>query len=128
MDYITDLVQHVKAKYRDPGRLSDHRIAFANATLPRIRTFKRLSYTYRFMDPERVEDFGRWLVGVPWDEVFQVTGSNGKADAYEATLNAGVAEFFPLITTRRKDTDPPWINATARWKICLLYTSDAADE
>ena len=107
MEYITDLVLHVKAKYRDPylviagdfnqwdvkaalsdyhdlseadvsptrgsrcldrifdsfkdslveagsyppleaeestpGRLSDHRIAFADATLPRIRTFKRLS-------------------------------------------------------------------------------------
>ena len=69
------------------------------------------------MDPEQVEDFGQWLIGVPWDEVFHATGSNDKANAYEATLNAGVAEFFPLITTWRKDTDPPWINATVRRKI-----------
>ena len=44
------------------GAKSDHRIAHAEARLPRFQTFKRLSYSYRYMDPEKVEDFGAWLV------------------------------------------------------------------
>ena len=69
------------------------------------------------MDPDALDDFGNWLVGASWDEVFLAKGSNAKALAYERIVNGGVAAHFPMKTTRRKDTDPPWINEKVRRKI-----------
>ena len=69
------------------------------------------------MDPEALEPFGYWLVNRSWDDVFEARGSNAKAAAYEQAIAAGVEGYFPLKTTRRKDTDPPWINDKVRRKI-----------
>ena len=98
-------------------RLSDHRIAFTTSALPRMPSFKRLTYSYRYMDPDCVEDFGRWLVAVDWEPVLAAQGSNRKAAAYQEILAAGVSSHFPWKTTRRKDSDPPWINDAVRRKI-----------
>ena len=40
-----------------------------------------------------------------------------KAEEYDKIVMKGVGEFFPLKTTRRKDTDPPWINDNIRRKV-----------
>ena len=87
------------------------------ADLPRFRSFKRLAYSYCYLDPEMIGGFGSWLVSQEWREVFRAEGSNTKAQAYERAIMGGVAMHFPLKTTRRKDTDPPWLNDTVRRKI-----------
>ena len=46
-----------------------------------------------------------------------VDGSNRKADAYQATVTSTIETFFPLITTRRKSTDLPWVNSRIRRRI-----------
>ena len=75
----------------DHVRRSDHRIAHLSAVLPRMQAFKRLSYSYRYQDPEREEEFGQWLVNADWSAVFQAEGSNQKADRYQEIISAGVA-------------------------------------
>ena len=50
-----------------------------------------------------------------WDPVLKVARtSQEKALAYQVMINEAVSECFPLITMRRKSTDPPWINARLR--------------
>ena len=79
------------------------------------------------MDPEAVDGFGFWLAHKDWAPVFEAEGSSEKAAAYEAIVMGGVAHHFPLITTRRKDTDPPWINDRVRRRIrrrCCIYKEE----
>ena len=41
--------------------------------------------------------------------MLEVSGSNNKANAYQATLQWAVDSFFLLRTTRRKSTNLPWL-------------------
>ena len=62
------------------------------------------------MDLEGLDGFGGWIVRQDWSKVLEATGSNAKAEAYQSVLSSGVSNFFPMKTSRRKDTDPQWIN------------------
>ena len=42
------------------------------------------------------------------------TTKQEKALAYQTLINEAVSTYFPLITMRRKSTDPPWINGKLR--------------
>lgn len=39
-----------------------------------------------------------------------MSGSNEKADFYQARVTEAMEKFFPLIMARRKSTDCPWVN------------------
>ena len=58
--------------------------------------------------------FKEWVVHHDRGAVTAAVGSQGKALAYQQLINMAVESFFPLVTMRRKSTDPPWINAKAR--------------
>ena len=98
----------------DAGAPSDHLVTFAKFEIPRIRTFKWLSYSYRYLNEESTERFKTWVVMHDWAEVLAAEGSQAKALAYQRAINMAVETCFPLITMRRKSTDPPWINNKAR--------------
>ena len=94
-----------------PVRKSDHMVTYIWAALPKIEAFKFISYSYRYKNPESDELLGAWLVGKDWKDVVQARGSNRKAELYNAAVMGAVEHFF---TTRRKSTDPPWVNAAIR--------------
>ena len=126
---------------------SDHRVAYLTSDIPKVRKFKWLSYSYRFFNDDSVDAFRKWVVMENWSEVIQTaTASQEKALAYQRLLNRAIEACFPLVTMRRKSTDPPWLNKRLRrlmrrrkavyrmegrskqWRrlrysICLLYTS-----
>ena len=90
---------------------SDHKITYTTAELKKLATFEWLSYSYRFYNDDSVEEFKTWVLSTSWDEVLAAEGSNAKADHYQRIVTAVVNACFPLITTRRKSTDLPWVNA-----------------
>ena len=89
------------------GCMSDHRIARISANLKRNRTFRWLNYTYCYYNQESVDKFGAWLSAFDWARIYDLVGSNSKAEYYQAVVTRAMEEFFPLVTVRS----------------CLLYTS-----
>lgn len=64
-----------------------------------------------------MEEFKNWVVSEHWRDVLKAENSNKKAEHYAEVFNAAVDRFFPMITTRRRSTDLPWINSSVRKKI-----------
>ena len=95
----------------DSFRESDHRVFYAVAKLRRKERYKWLSYSYRYNNEDSAKAFGDWLLRKDWAGLVQTNGSNQKAEIYQDEINKAIEEFFPLKTTKRKNTDPPWINA-----------------
>ena len=52
-----------------------------------------------------------------WADVLNAVGSNTKAKAYQDTVDTAMDTFFPLKTTHRKSSDPPWLNKATLEKI-----------
>ena len=77
------------------GTKSDHRIAFVEAKLQRMRTFEWQSYTYRFYNSDSVDKFGNWLAEFDWSPLFGMSGSNQKADFYQEAVTAAWRSSFP---------------------------------
>ena len=89
---------------------SNHCIAYCRLDLPRQKTFKWESYTYRYFNEQAKKKFKEWMVLYHWEEVRTAVGSNEKANAYQNTLTQAMDRFFPCKTTRRKSNDLPWLN------------------
>ena len=96
------------------GTMSDHRVAYVTAQLPKLRQFEWLTYQYRFYNEGSVKNFGDWLTGYDWASLVQAEGSNKKAQMYQDAVTGAMEDFFPLITVRRKSSDCPWINNRVR--------------
>lgn len=96
------------------GAKSDHRVAYATATLPRLRQFDWITYQYRYYNEESAKLFGNWLASYDWADLVQAEGSNLKAEMYQGAVNQVMERFFPLITVRRKSSDCPCINTQIR--------------
>ena len=99
------------------SRRSDHRIAFLEAQLERVRKFEWITYQYRLFNEESEKLFGEWVINNDWSSVTSVAGSNNKANAYQGEVTDALDRFFPLKTTRKKSTDLPWINAGIRRRL-----------
>ena len=106
----------------EDGRKSDHGVAYCKFKLSKKKSFKWETYSYRRYTPEAEELFKSWIVFHDWSEVLNAEGSHAKTEAYQATLTWAVESFFPLKTTRRKNTDLPWMSKGVL-RLCLLYTS-----
>ena len=89
-------------------------MAYARYELPKVQAFKWLSYSYRYYNDESVQKFQEWVVPQEWLPVINASGSQEKAVQYQKLVNGAIESCFPLITVRRKSTDPPWVNARLR--------------
>ena len=58
--------------------------------------------------------FGDCLIKKDWAELQQTPTSNAKAELYQKEINTAIETFFPLRTTKRRRTDPPWINPAVK--------------
>ena len=102
----------------DPqAKLSDHRIAFLYASLPRLVPVQWLEYSYRYFNKGSAKLFGGWLAHHDWGDLMSEESSNGKAGIYQRDMMGALEACFPLIKMRRKSSDPPWINAAVRRKL-----------
>ena len=98
----------------DSEAASDHRVSYFWATLKKKETFVWEKYTYRPYTAAKAEKFKEWAVLHDWEEVLGVEGSDTKADAYQATIEAALDRYFPTKTTKRKSTDCPWMDNKTR--------------
>ena len=103
----------------DDGHLreSDHGVFFLTGEIERREKFRWLTYSYRYKNDESVKQFGDWIVSKDWKELVQLQSSDEQADLYQSTITEAINEFFPLRTTRRKSSDPPWINKSIKKQI-----------
>ena len=107
-------VEPLEAEEGAAGTVSDHRVAFVRAELPRLRSFEWTSHQYRFYNQESVDKFGSWLAGFDWAPLVQMSSSNEKAEFYQAQVTGALERYFPLVRVRRKTSDCPWISARIR--------------
>ena len=106
----TDVLPPLQTEGTTNVRFSDHGLFYMTAKIDRGKKYRWLKYSYRYDNPESRKKFGEWIVLKDWEEVIQATGSDKKAEIYQKEIQWALEAFFPLITVRRRDTDPPWIN------------------
>ena len=93
---------------------SDHNIQYACARLPKREKAVWETFTHRPFTSQGAAAFKLDLEGVDWMQVTSCTGSNAKAEAYQAIIEDLIHKNFPLKTVKRKEGDFPWFNNTAR--------------
>ena len=96
-----------------PTKKSNHRIAFIQSEEQKVVPYKMMKYSYRYYNSESEATYGRWLAQKDWGPLIALESSNAKANLYQAEVVGALEKFFPLVTVKRKSTDPPWYN----WKV-----------
>ena len=59
----------------DGSKKSDHKVAFASASIPHASPFKWLSYSYRYYNKDSSKKFGGWLARKDWRDVVTAKGA-----------------------------------------------------
>ena len=115
-DNITEagILDPLQTEDIEQPRESDHKIFYMTASIRRKEKYRWLSYTYRYNNEESSKKFGDWIVSKDWAELLQTPTSNAKAELYQKEINTAIETFFPLRTTKRRSTDPPWINPAVK--------------
>ena len=96
---------------------SDHLVQYTGASFPRRDPVKWEKFTHRPFTDRGAEKFVQALSVQDWTHVLQSVGSNAKARSFQLTIDDLMDHFFPTKTVRRKESDLPWLNETARKKI-----------
>ena len=63
------------------------------------------------------ENFKNWICQQDFRSVYDEVGSNNKAIACQNLMSSAMSDFYPIITTKRKSTEDPWINNRIKKKI-----------
>ena len=96
---------------------SDHRVSYAKIYLRRTEAFRWEEYSYRHYDDQAEASFGEWVIMHGWEEVRDAEGADGKAIAYQGTVQGAIDRFFPLKKNKKKSTDFPWMCKAVRDQI-----------
>ena len=97
----------------EDGSPSDHRQAFVRAVFPKAQV-KTVRYTYRPFTAHGAAAFSAAIEAADWRSVFEATSSSDKTVAFQSILEREMDACFPLKTTTKRDSDPPWVNARIR--------------
>ena len=95
------------------GRESDHKVAFFKADFP-VQNAETITYKYRHFTAEGAACFQNWVSTHSFDNVYVRDDVNEQLSAFLGVLEDKMNEFFPLKTTTRRVSDPPWINPYIR--------------
>ena len=98
----------------DSITFSDHAIQYMCSRVPEKPVVCWEKYTYRPFNEKSAERFVEELNEYEWDEVYNMAGSNEMAMKLQLILDGLMDKYFPKKTIRRKDSDLPWFNWTAR--------------
>ena len=94
------------------SRVSDHQIvvAFFKANVKKVKQ-TIVQYRYRqYIQEEGAARFQTWAETHDFGEVFELQDVNAKLGLFLNQLEKTMDLCFPYRTTRRRESDPPWIN------------------
>ena len=98
----------------DTRTYSDHNIQYLCSKIPRKVPIKWETYSYRPFTDLGADAFVEELAGMNWDSLYSLHNSNDAAILLQRVLDDMMDKHFPTKTCRKKDTDLPWFNDTAR--------------
>ena len=98
----------------ETSKKSDHKIAFVQSSLLKVRAFEMLKYSYMYYNIDSELEYGRWLADQDWTGVLTANGSDDKVDEYQRLVTGALDHHFPLVTVKQKSTDPPWYDTKIR--------------
>ena len=93
---------------------SDHRVQYRNSRLPRSEPVRWEVYTHRPYTTAGERGFIEEMAAADWTDVVQKSGPNGKVEVFHSRIEDMVDRHFPMQTTRRKESDLPWLDKRAR--------------
>ena len=93
---------------------SDHRIQYVCSRLPRKATSTWTTYTYRPFNDVGANSFLAELAGVNWQQIYDLVSPNDMALSLQSILDNLMDKHFPTKTCKKRDSDLPWFNKTAR--------------
>ena len=97
----------------EDGSPSDHKQAFVRAIFEKPIE-KTIKYTYRPYTAKGALDFSTALRCADWSPVFSASNSSDKTVAFQAVIEQEMDRCFPLKTTIKRESDPPWVNGLIR--------------
>ena len=100
----------------EEGNPSDHRVAYMKASFKTIKP-KIKSYSYRVYTDDGAQRFKDKMSRQNWRAVYDATSTTSKAAALQKILDDSMNACFEWKTTRRRETDPPWMSDKIR-KLC----------
>ena len=95
------------------GRLSDHMMAYFKASFP-VQKPTFTTYKYSHFTAEGAANFQRWISTHDFRDVYSRSEVNSQLRAFLSTLESKMNDFFPMKTTTKRVSDPPWINPYIR--------------
>ena len=100
----------------EAGSVSDHRIAFAEADFISEKP-RTITYSYRRFEESAAVGFLDWIKSMDWKELRDKPDTSSKADYLARELDGAMERFFPMKTTTKLESDPPWINDEVRRQV-----------
>ena len=98
----------------EPVSTSDHDIQYMISRLPRREPVRWESYTYRPYSTAGERNFLEEISRHDWSPLTSLATVNDKVDLLHQVMNDMLNRHFPLKTSRRKETDLPWLDNPAR--------------
>ena len=88
-------------------------MAFFKAVFP-PDTPETVTYTYRPYTERGETAFMEAMASQSWESVLSAPSADAKAAAFQKIIDDNMNVFFPLKTTTRRKSDPPWVNDLIR--------------
>ena len=97
----------------ESGLVSDHNMTFARASFPRTRA-GNITFSYRPFSEAAAAAFVSAVSVHDWTGVLANADVESEVSAFQEVLDHYMDKFFPLKTTTRRESDPPWVNDALR--------------
>ena len=108
----------------ETGIRSDHRCVCASLRFPPQMQFQWVVKYTRRRSRRADEAFCRELGSLEWNDLLEAAGVDSKVAALEETIARLTEKHFPLIRSRKRSNEPPWITHRIRRlfkKKCRIY-------
>ena len=69
--------------------------------------YQRTKRTYRPIKDSQLREFGMWIQGEDWSNVFSANNTQQKADALYESLRGAIDTFFPVQTVKVHHNSKP---------------------
>ena len=96
---------------------SDHKVQFVSSVLQMKEPVVWEEFTFRPYNETAAENFREEMKNTDWSDVISAIGSNDKARVFQSILDDMMNRHFPWKTVKKKSSDLPWFNQTAKKKV-----------
>ena len=91
------------------GQVSDHLMAYAVAKFE-TPVEETITYSYRPFTERGAEQFLQAIRSQSWESIAMLTDVNEKRELFQGVVDRAFNDAFPLKTTTKRKSDPPWVN------------------